>query len=78
MPAPRRLRITLDIDVMTEADRNIHKTRWEPAAKAAIDAASQAAADHLTDDDISIQVHPYYEWKYNWSETVGESTTWER
>lgn len=76
MPAPRRLRITLDVDVVTAADRNIHKTRWEPAAQAAIEAASQALADRLTDEDVSLHVQPYYEWKYNWSETRPPASTW--
>lgn len=68
MPSPRRLRITLDVDVVTDADRNIHKTKWEPAAAAAIEAAAEVLAERLTDADVSLEIHPYYEWKYNWSE----------
>lgn len=76
MPAPRRLRITLDVDVVTSADRNIHQSRWEPAALAAIEAASQQLSDALVDDEISLVVHPYYEWKYNWNENRPQGTTW--
>lgn len=76
MPAPRRLHITLDVDVVTSADRNIHQTRWEPAVHAAIEAASQELANALVDNDISLVVQPYYEWKYNWSENRPAATTW--
>lgn len=76
MPAPRRLHIALDVDVVASADRNIHQSRWEPAVKAAIEAASQVLADALVDDDISLVVQPYYEWKYNWSESRPAPSTW--
>lgn len=75
MPSPRRLRITLDVDVVADADRNIHRTKWEPAALAAIEAAAEVLADRLTDEDVSLSIHPYYEWKYNWSETALPTVT---
>jgi len=66
--APRRLRITLDVDLITETTRRIHGNRVTAASDAAIDAALTTLGEHLVDDDISINVEARSEWAYLWSD----------
>lgn len=65
--APRRLRITIDIDFVTDAARRLHASKVYAAADEAIDAATGAVAAALVDDDISITYTADSEWAYVWS-----------
>jgi hypothetical protein len=72
--APRRLRITLDVDLVTEAARRISGSRASAAGDAAVEAAITALGEHLVDNDISINVDARTEWAYVWADKLVRQT----
>lgn len=70
---PRRLRITLDVNLLTDAARRLQGSKVSAAADAAIDAAMAALGEHLVDEEITLYVDARSEWAYVWSDrSVGQ------
>ena len=64
--SPRRLKITIEADVVTEEHRKIHTKRVKTAADATVDAAIEVLREHLVDEQISVSVDSRIEWSYAW------------
>lgn len=72
--SPRRLRITLEADVVTEEHRKIHTKRVKGAAEEAVDAAISVLREHLVDDEISVSIDSRVEWSYAWFDQEVKTT----
>jgi hypothetical protein len=66
--APRRLRITIEMDMASEEHRKLHAKRVMASAEEAIEEAVGSLSDDLNDEDFTVVVDSRIEWAYVWTD----------
>lgn len=70
MATPRRLRITIEVNIDTLDSRQLRNERRQEASNAAIDAAVSVLRDRLEDDSFTLHIGTRTEFMYQWQDTV--------